>query len=524
LQYLAKTYTILFLQAMLLTNTLRKSVSFVALASVLAMTTGCQKEDLLEEQFSSPAASATSLHGQVIDGHYIVVFKKGNTGVTTSGTGADFSAERISAARTRQKVYEVSGIESSAVSQEYEGIVSGFAARLTDSQLAALRSNPDVAYIEQDRVISIGKTSKTNTTTAGKGSGKGSNKPVKDEPTPTEPAPTEPEPTEPAPSEPVPSEPAPTEPAPTDPAPSEPAPSEPAPSEPAPSEPAPQDTAPTEPAPQDPAPSEPAPSAPDYATITPLAGELVPWNIERIGYGDGTGKTVWVIDSGIDTDHPDLNVDLARSASFIYGNTSIEDGLGHGTSVAGVIAAKNNGSGMIGVAANATVVALRVFDDAGAGTLSRAINAVLHVSKYAKPGDVVNISLGSGMSTTLDDAVRTAAAKGIFFAIAAGNSATDCYQSSPARVDAPGVYTVSGMDIYNRLYSTSNYGASVDFAAPGANVTVTTKGGGIGGGAHGTSFAAPHVAGVLLLRGTVYSQGTITGDKDTTPDPIASVK
>ncbi|GAA4436536.1 hypothetical protein GCM10023188_29700 [Pontibacter saemangeumensis] len=255
-----------------------------------------------------------------------------------------------------------------------------------------------------------------------------------------------------------------------------------------------------------------------------MAGENLPWNIERVGYGDGTGKTVWVIDSGIDTDHPDLNVDLTRSLSLIYGNPSFEDGYGHGTSVAGIIAAKNNGSGMIGVAANATIIALRVFDDAGAGTLSRAINAVLHVGNNAKAGDVVNMSLGSGMSTTLDNAVRTAAEKGILFAIAAGNSSVDCYQSSPARVDAPGVYTISASDVYNRLWDRSNFGASVDFAAPGVNVTVTTKGGSIGGGAYGTSMAAPHVAGILALRGTVYSQGTITGDKDTTPDPIASVK
>lgn len=487
-------------------------MSCVALASVIAMSSGCQKEELMESQFTSTAAADNGLHGQLIDGHYIVVFKNADKGTSISGAGLGLTASRTAAAKTRQQVYEAAGVESAVVSQVYEGVVNGFAARLTDSQLAALRASPEVAYVEQDRYISLGSVSKTNTTKGGgkpvsdtgtKGGGNGKNKPVPTEPAPTDPTPTEPTPTDPAPEEPAPSEPAPTDPAPADPTPTEPVPSEPAPTEPAPAEPAP---------------------APGYTTITPLAGETLPWNIERVGYGDGSGKTVWVIDSGIDTDHPDLNVDLTRSRSLIYGNPSIEDGFGHGTSVAGIIAAKNNGSGMIGVAANATVVALRVFDDAGAGTLSRAINAVLHVSNNAKPGDVVNMSLGSGMSTTLDNAVRTAAEKGILFAIAAGNSAVDCYQSSPARVDAPGVYTVSGMDIYNRLSASSNFGASVDFAAPGVNATVTTKGGGIGGGAGGTSMAAPHVAGVLLLRGTVYSQGTITGDKDATPDPIASVK
>jgi subtilisin family serine protease len=242
------------------------------------------------------------------------------------------------------------------------------------------------------------------------------------------------------------------------------------------------------------------------------------------GFGDGTGKTVWVIDSGVDTDHPDLNVDLTRSASMIYNISSVEDGFGHGTSVAGVIAAKNNGSGIVGVAANATIVAVRVFDDAGAGTMSRAISAVNYVINNAQAGDVVNMSLGGSTSTTLDDAVRLAASKGILFAIAAGNSGVDCTYNSPARVDASGVYTVSAMDKYMNFWSSSNYGAPVDFTAPGVNVTVTTIGGGFAGGAYGTSFAAPHVAGILLLRGTVYSQGLVSGDKDSWPDPIASVE
>ena len=116
------------------------------------------------------------------------------------------------------------------------------------------------------------------------------------------------------------------------------------------------------------------------------------------------------------------------------------------------------------------------------------------------------------------------AAQIILFALAAGNTGVDCSSVSPARVNAAGVYTVSAIDSYNRLWSKSNYGASVDFAAPGVNITTTTKTGGLGSGHYGTSFAAPHVAGVLLLRGKVYAAGTITGDKDSTPDPIASVK
>ncbi len=445
---------------MIIANALKRTVSCLALVSTVTMV-GCQKEELMEGQFNDQISQSPSAFGNAIAGQYIVVFKNGATNLKATGLDEISSSDRVRFSSLREKTLSEAKVASSDVVQRFDGIVNGFAARLSDSQLEAIKKDPNVALVEQDRLISLGKN--------GKALGKGKNNGGGSEPTPTEPTPTEPTPTEPT-------------------------------------------------------PTQPAPSNGTYTTITPAAGETVPWNIERVGYGDGTGKTVWVIDSGVDTNHPDLNVDMTRSVSFIYGITSIEDGFGHGTSVAGVIAAKNNGSGMIGVASNATVVALRVFDDAGSGTVSRAISAVNHVSSNAKPGDVVNMSLGSGISTTLDNAVITAASKGIFFAIAAGNSGVDCSGTSPARVDAPGVYTVSAMDLYNRLWSSSNYGASVDYTAPGVNVTVTTRGGNIGGNANGTSFAAPHVAGVLLLRGTVYSQGFVTGDKDNTPDPIASVK
>lgn len=449
----------------------------MALATAITLT-GCQKEELMENQFNEPQAVLSPLNGQAIEGQYIVVLKNGNTSISSNSTSQNFTTSKVAAARMRDNAIRTSGVKQQDVEQLFEGVVNGFAARLSQEQLASLRQNPEVAYIEQDRIISLGnngkgsgKTSPSETTT--KGGGKKGTLP---QPEPTEPTPTEPTPTEPTPTEPTPTEPTPTEP------------------------------------------------APAYTSVTPLAGEIVPWNVERVGYGDGTGKTVWIIDSGVDTDHPDLNVDLERSFSLIYGNPSVEDGFGHGTKVAGIIAAKNNGTGMLGVASNATVVALRVFDDAGGGTVSRAISAVNHVINNAKPGDVVNMSLGSGISSTLDNAVTTAAAKGILFSVAAGNSAVDCSGSSPARVNVQGVFTVSAMDNYNRLWDYSNFGLGVDFSAPGVNVTTTNKGGGLTTGPSGTSFAAPHVAGILLLRGEVLSAGVITGDKDTTPDPIASLK
>ncbi|WP_347156989.1 S8 family serine peptidase [Pontibacter chitinilyticus] len=450
----------------------RKIISCVALASAISIT-GCQKEDSAGDLLPSPVSADDAQNGLAIEGQYIIVFKEANK----SGNALHGGNSAVNST-IRQTVLNQAHINSADLQQIFNGVVNGFAAKLTPAQLDLLRDNPAIAYIEQDKFISIKKEVQKIGTT-GKGGGKFS--PIL-APTPEPaPAPT-PEPT-PAP------EPTPT---PTP-------------------EPAPVPT------------PEPAPSVPAYLPVTPLTGELVPWNVARVGYGDGTGKTVFIIDSGIDTDNPDLNIDLTRSMSFIYGITSVEDGLGHGTAVAGVIAAKNNGAGVLGVASNATVVALRIFDDAGQGSISRVIAAVNYVYNNAKPGDVVNMSLGSGASSTLDQAVLDAAAKGILFAIAAGNSNVDCYGSSPARVNATGVYTISAMDENGNMWANSNFGATVDFAAPGVNITTTSKTGANSGGWSGTSFAAPHVAGILLLRGMVLSQGTITGDKDGTPDPIASL-
>lgn len=256
------------------------------------------------------------------------------------------------------------------------------------------------------------------------------------------------------------------------------------------------------------------------SSTTTVSTQTVNWGVARVGSGDGTGKTAWVIDSGVIPNHPDLNIDATRSRCFITGITSWVDGYGHGTAVAGIIGAKNNTVGTVGVAANATIVALRVFDNAGAGMTSSAIKAVNHVIANAKPGDVVNMSLGGGISATLDNAVKSAAAKGIFFAIASGNSAVDCANTSPARVNAPNVYTVSSMNSYGKFSSFSNFGLAVDIAGPGESITTTSKSGGYASGS-GTSYAAPHIAGLLLLKGnTIRTNGFVTGDKDSKADPI----
>ncbi|KJF41751.1 S8 family serine peptidase [Draconibacterium sediminis] len=245
-----------------------------------------------------------------------------------------------------------------------------------------------------------------------------------------------------------------------------------------------------------------------------------PWGIARVGgAADGTGKVAWIIDSGIDQDHPDLNVDKNRSETFLGGKSTPDDQNGHGTHVAGTIAAIDNSEGVVGVAAGATVVAVRVLDRRGSGTVSGVVAGVNYVAANASSGDVANMSLGGGVSTTLDNAVL-AAASSCTFVLAAGNESDDANNHSPARVgdESTKVYTISACDSNDNWAYFSNYGSAVDYCAPGYRIKSTWKDGGYNT-ISGTSMAAPHAAGVLLM-GPASSSGTVNGDPDGNPDPI----
>jgi subtilisin family serine protease len=249
-------------------------------------------------------------------------------------------------------------------------------------------------------------------------------------------------------------------------------------------------------------------------------GQQVPWGIARVGgAGDGTGKTAWILDTGIDLDHPDLNT--SRSCHTYFEGTSPDDGNGHGTHVAGTIAAKNNTIDVVGVAANAYVCSVRVLGNSGRGAWSSIVNGVNHVAANGASGDVANMSLGaSGTQATLEKAISDAAQKGIRFTLAAGNSSANAANYTPARVNGANIYTISSFASNGCLSSFSNWGnPPVDYAAPGSSILSTRKGGGTTT-MSGTSMAAPHVAGILLLGG-VRSDGTICGDRDSNPDPIA---
>lgn len=243
------------------------------------------------------------------------------------------------------------------------------------------------------------------------------------------------------------------------------------------------------------------------------------WNITRVGGpGDGTGRTAWVIDTGLDFSHPDLVTDQSRSKSFLPNDSSAADANGHGTHVGGIIGAKNNSIGVVGVAAGATLVSLRVLDATGYGDDSGVIAAVDYlagqVGTAASANDVANLSLETVTLQSLDDAVVALAGTGIRVTIAAGNDSSNASSYSPARANGTNVYTVAAFgqlakrDVWA---SFSNYGHSpvgpVDYAEPGSSITSTVIGG--YGTKSGTSMAAPHLAGVLLL-GIAATKGTVS--------------
>lgn len=277
--------------------------------------------------------------------------------------------------------------------------------------------------------------------------------------------------------------------------------------------------------------------------IRPVTGDIMnyaqtpSWGVNFVGSGNYTGnKWAWVLDTGIDPSHPDLNVMTTSpyAVSFISGQTYV-DGKGHGTHVAGIIAAKNNTIGTLGVAAGATVVPVKVLDNSGNGSWSALLSGLNHVAKYYIPGDVVNMSLGGPAPDWFTDAfvwwddrkqsenaIRNLGNAGVFCVIAAGNENQNANNVTPARTNGTRVYTISAMDWNRNIAGFSNYAnGPVDYAAPGVSILSTY----IGGGyvyMSGTSMATPFVSGILLIsNGVIHTNGVLNTDKDGTKDPVA---
>ena len=254
--------------------------------------------------------------------------------------------------------------------------------------------------------------------------------------------------------------------------------------------------------------------------------DYVPWGVARVGGGEKKYKgdnDAWIIDTGIELTHPDLNVGMKDAKSFVPDETP-NDVRGHGTFIAGIIGAIAGNGGILGVAPGVKVIPVKIFAADGTAYLDQVIAAINYVAKKAKSGDVANLSLSlNTTSDALDEAILNASSskrKTIDFTIAAGNEGIDASLRSPARVKGPHIYTVSAMAVGDVWASFSNWGKAIDYCAPGVNILSTYLNGTFAENGNGTSFSSPHVAGLLLI-GKIKNDGHVIGDPDGKPEPIA---
>jgi len=240
--------------------------------------------------------------------------------------------------------------------------------------------------------------------------------------------------------------------------------------------------------------------------------ETLPWGVDRIDadlvhpYNKGTGVRVAIIDSGIDFEHPDLQV--YGDVSFVSGTTDGDDDYGHGTHVAGTVAALDNEIGVIGVAPEAHLYAVKVLSATGSGYWSDVIAGIEWSVDYNM--QVINMSLGgTSGSTALQAACNAAEDAGIVVVAAAGNSGNSWAIGDrvlyPARYDSV-IAVAATYDSDVRTYFSST-GPDVELAAPGYNILSTAMGGGYVT-KNGTSMASPHVVGVASLVITSGIQDT----------------
>ena len=228
--------------------------------------------------------------------------------------------------------------------------------------------------------------------------------------------------------------------------------------------------------------------------------QVLPWGIDRVDaelvWPDGNTADpvkVGIIDTGIANKHPDLLVNVKGGVNTINLKKSWNDDNGHGSHVAGIVAALNNTIGVVGVGPAADLYAIKVLNAAGSGYLSDVIEGIQWA--VVNGMQVVNMSLGTGSDIqSFHDAVIAAKNAGIVVVAAAGNSG--------GSVMYPAAYSeaiaVSATDQNNVIASWSSRGPEMDLAAPGVSIYSTYKGTGYAT-LSGTSMAAPHVAGSAAL-------------------------
>ena len=256
------------------------------------------------------------------------------------------------------------------------------------------------------------------------------------------------------------------------------------------------------------------------ATGKPAIGnQTTSYGVTRVNGGSYKGNAIaWVVDTGVDSRHPDLRVHKGKSTSIIDSSRGLTDGQGHGTHVAGIIGAKDNGFGVLGVAPGVTIASVKVLDDNGKGTADDIIAGLDYAASRARPGDVINLSLGGGYNKAVNDAVIRASQTATVV-VAAGNYRGDARNYSPASAEAPNVLTISAINDQDVFNQSSNYGnPPIDCAAPGVDIMSTTPGNNYASFT-GTSMAAPHVAG-LVVKGEISFDGVAAYDPDGNADPI----
>ncbi len=212
----------------------------------------------------------------------------------------------------------------------------------------------------------------------------------------------------------------------------------------------------------------------------------------------GSGVTAYIIDTGIHISHTQFGGRASYGYDFVDNDSNADDCNGHGTHVAGTV-----GGSTYGVAKGVSLVAVRVLNCSGSGTTSGVIAGINWVtSKHTTGKAVANMSLGGGVSSALDTAVRNSIADGVVYSVAAGNSNANACNSSPSRVSE--AITVGATTSSDARASYSNYGSCLDIFAPGSSITSAWYSSNTATNTiSGTSMATPHVTGVAAL----YLQG-----------------
>lgn len=225
----------------------------------------------------------------------------------------------------------------------------------------------------------------------------------------------------------------------------------------------------------------------------------LPLNSTYNADGNAQGVPVYVVDTGVLASHQDFTGRVKAGYTAVSDGNGTTDCNGHGTHVAGTIAGTK-----YGIAKSASIIPVRVLDCNGSGTTSTVIAGLDWVASQNPKNSVVNLSLGGGTSTALDDAINRVVNKDIVVVVAAGNNNADACNYSPSRV--PAAITVGATTNQDQRANYSNYGKCLDVFAPGSNITSDWYSSNTATAtASGTSMASPHVAGLAAILRAIYT-------------------